>query len=362
MRAVIPPSHYVSDQAFSREQDQLFSRAWQFVAMAEELAQPNDFVALTLGGKSVVVQNFDGELRAFQNVCRHRHSILQCERRGNRPLVCPYHGWRYDKTGLASGIPSRPRFDEADLRDSESLRLDAYAVEACGKFVFVRPSSKGVSLGEFLGATAPLLQKISAGMGHRVDTLELTEAANWKVAVENTLEFYHVNLIHRDSFAKLGASEREQLVQGPHSQAMASVAVDPSARRASLMEMLSARPFSIEGYLHQFIFPNLTIATTQGATFSVQTFEPVAAGTTRFTSHVYATLTGKPAGATVAAAIAQQTAEFNRKVFSEDQAVCELVQRGLRETPDERRGMLSSEEGRVQAFQHGYLEWMENGK
>lgn len=359
MRAAIPPSWYVDEAVFQREQAGVFAACWHFAGMMHDLARPDDFVTLRLAGRSIVVQNFDGALRAFENVCRHRHSILQREPCGNRALVCPYHGWRYDAEGRAAGIPSRARFGDLGGEAADLLRLRSYAVGTCGQFVFVRIAETGPDLDAYLGDAGRVLGEISRGLGDRVDTLELNELTNWKVAVENTLEFYHVGLVHRGSFAKLGAVEREQHLQGTHSLANADLPEAADGRRRKLTQPLEGRPYACEGYVHQFVFPNLTVATTQGTSFSVQLFEPMAAGTTRFVSQVFATRGADGTTPATAGAIARQTAQFNRAVFAEDQTVCELVQRGLRETADQRRGVLSDEEGRVLAFQTNYLRAMQ---
>jgi hypothetical protein len=55
------PKSYFDPLVFQREQREVFQRAWCFVAFSWELAKPNDFVTRTLGGVSVVVQNFGGE-------------------------------------------------------------------------------------------------------------------------------------------------------------------------------------------------------------------------------------------------------------------------------------------------------------
>lgn len=357
MRPAIPPSWYVDDAVFQREQAGMFAECWQFAGMMHDLSRHDDFVTLRVSGRSIVVQNFDGELRALENVCRHRHSILQRESCGNRPLVCPYHGWRYDAQGVASGIPSRAKFRDLTTEGADAQRLRSYATARCGKFVFVRVAPTGPDLATFLGDAAQVLEQMSRGMGNRVDTLELNELANWKVAVENTLEFYHVGLVHRASFARLGATERDQDFHGAHSVSRADLP-EANDRRRKLNEALSGRPYSCDGYTHQFIFPNLTIATTQGTSFSIQLFEPTGVGATRFVSQVFATASADGATSATADAIARQTAEFNRVVFSEDQIVCELVQRGLREVSDERCGVLSDEENRVLAFQNAYLQMM----
>lgn len=358
MYPLLPPSTYTSSDVFLKEQQRIFQAAWQCVGLVSDFENVNDFLTCRMGGKSIVIQNLEGEIRAFDNICRHRHSIIQCKKKGNRALICPYHGWKYDKSGVATGIPGRINFDDGSLDNVADITLKRYRVGICGVFVFVSLADDGVSLPDFLGESADFLQAISAGFGSQVDEFELLEKTNWKVGVENTLEFYHVGLVHRESFAKLGAKEQPHAFQGMHSSTWAALPAD-DGRRKKLLSLMASRPYAPEGYVHQFIFPNLTIATTQGLSFSVQIFEPVSAGETRFVTRVYSTnYEGCPKP--VAEAMAGQVAEFNRQVFTEDQTVCESVQLGLQEVEDSRPGLLSREEARVLAFQQAYLSLMDS--
>lgn len=52
-----------------------------------------------------MIQNFHGQIRAFENVCLHRSALIQTDAIGCRPLVCPYHAWSYDEQGRVKNIP-----------------------------------------------------------------------------------------------------------------------------------------------------------------------------------------------------------------------------------------------------------------
>ena len=89
---MIPKLNYQSAAVLDEEMRLLFKGGFQFAALATELAGNRDFVVVEQHDCSIVVQNFKGELRAFQNVCSHRFNKIQTEERGNRPLTCRYHG------------------------------------------------------------------------------------------------------------------------------------------------------------------------------------------------------------------------------------------------------------------------------
>jgi phenylpropionate dioxygenase-like ring-hydroxylating dioxygenase large terminal subunit len=125
------------------------------------------------------------------------------------------------------------------------------------------------------------------------------------------------------------------------------------------MGVFESRPMKIEGYCHQLIFPNLTVASTQGTSFSVQFFEPVDADTTRFTSVVFQTTLARElpeSSKGTVDALKESVKAFNRAVFSEDKEICEQVQQGARVT--NQAGVLSDEELRVYDFQKQYASRM----
>jgi len=78
----------------------------------DHVAGPGDYFEYRVGWLSIlIVRGDDGELRAFQNVCRHRGNIL-CEGAGNglTELRCSYHRWSWDLAGRLREVPSRKRF------------------------------------------------------------------------------------------------------------------------------------------------------------------------------------------------------------------------------------------------------------
>ncbi len=105
MRSRMHPKYYLSQEIFDREQSKIFRKAWVFAGLKSFLPKHNSFITRKIVGIPVVIQNFNGELRAFENVCLHRSAPLQQGFTGTRPLVCPYHAWSYDSSGCVKKIP-----------------------------------------------------------------------------------------------------------------------------------------------------------------------------------------------------------------------------------------------------------------
>jgi len=358
VKGLIPCEYYFDRTLLTAEYERLFGRAWNFVGFTFDLANDNDYISVQVAGRPIIVQNFEGKLSAFLNVCSHRFSEIRCEAKGNGPLRCPNHGWTYNADGVPVGIPSRPRFEGMTEEMVLSLALPNYRVEVCGTLVFVTLDSAIPGLRQFLGDAWGRIEVISSSFGDMIDRNELDMKCNWKIAVENTLESYHVTFIHPKTFKLLGATGTDFRFERMHSAWYADVSETIEKQMAKLEDILRSRPFKVKGYVHQLVFPSLTIATTYGNSFAVQQITPTDVARTNFTSYVFATRLDGDNGTykNVRAMINESVVQFNRAVFLEDKAICEGVQRGIRSGVG--MGQMSDEELRVVDFQNNYAEMM----
>jgi len=357
MKPCIPTSFYHDPQIFSLEQS-VFENVWQFVGFTKDLQNNNDYICRQVGRSSVLVQNFDGQIKAFQNVCSHRFNRIHQSCAGNGPLRCQYHGWTYDRDGRPFSIPQKPRFKDLDRSEIEVLRLDRWSVDSCGPFIFVKRQADDLSLRDYLQGSYKTLEAMGYALGKPIDCNEMIIKANWKILVENTLESYHVSSIHPTTFNVLGASGLEFTFEGPHSAWSAALNQKMNDKWHKMDRLLDSRPLKFDGYFHQLIFPNLTLASTYGISFSIQHFETISPSETRFTSYVFETETDSASQNTrsILELLGSSIIEFNRAVFNEDKAICEQVQLGVSETS--KSGILSDEEGRVFDFQRSYMNIM----
>jgi phenylpropionate dioxygenase-like ring-hydroxylating dioxygenase large terminal subunit len=350
---LIPPRYYYDQELFAQEQKKIFDRTWQFVGFTHQLPDQESFFCADVAGKSVVIKKFSGQLRAFHNVCSHRFSRL-CSEPGSGILQCPYHGWAYDQNGFPYAIPQRQEFD----CNVAQLQLTPYQIDTCGAFIFVHAHTPEMRLAESLGSElVAVLQQASAALGVCLDQNILEIDANWKIVVENTLEEYHVRKVHSDSLYRVGIANTETHVNGAHSASVMQFATQLTKNK-KLAELFSSRPWHINDYMQQLIFPNTTLASAFGATVSVQQIMPLGAEKTKFISTVFATtLSEEVLNAPLIKAFNQNAVAFNRQVFAEDKLICEQVHLGTKETT-RTCGVLGESEQRVAAFQAHYMERM----
>lgn len=192
----LPAWTYFNNELTDLEYERLILPSWQFVCHVNQLKNPGDFATLDMMRDSVLVmRGKDGALRAFMNVCRHRASKL-LDGEGNCPgrIRCPYHGWSYAQDGQLKAVPSEHTFPGMKKAD---FGLKPVEMEVILGLVFVRLVSGGPSLAEmwkdFIDMARP----------YRLEEMELVDTpwigswnCNWKVAVDNNLENYHVPIGH----------------------------------------------------------------------------------------------------------------------------------------------------------------------
>ena len=98
---LLPRDAYVSEEVLEWERRYLFDD-WLCVGRSVDVPATG-LRAESVGGYGVLlVRDPDGQLRAFENVCRHRgHELLPCGGSAEAPraIVCPYHAWSYRHDG-----------------------------------------------------------------------------------------------------------------------------------------------------------------------------------------------------------------------------------------------------------------------
>jgi phenylpropionate dioxygenase-like ring-hydroxylating dioxygenase large terminal subunit len=350
---LLAPDRYHDPAFHTLELEQIFPGAFHPVAVRNELHGDGDFVTRNVLGVPVPIRNIAGELNAFVNVCAHRFCKLTDAPHGNSAtLKCQYHGWEYDACGATKRIPEAQGFRPLE---KGQLALRKLRVEACGELVFVALDEEGPTLAEFLGVATTWVAEASQQFRLLFERRESEVPVNWKVAMENTLESYHLRDVHA---ATLGAfypePENCRHECGPNFSKFVATDKTPLATRdprlARLLHNAGRTPRSEYHHLH--VFPHLTFGMTD-MFFSLQWFEPLSVESCRMHWWLLA-LDGQSLPWLQRAALARrqrQDAAFWRRVNEEDLGVLPSVQAGLESRLLPRGGLLGTREERIWHFQ-----------
>lgn len=292
---------------------------WHLVAHRSELRESGDYVRLQWPLGDLLLYNDEGEIIATDNVCPHRGARFFLDPAGCAPMVCPYHGWRYREGAVR--VARRQDFDPADL---EGLDIGRRQTAWCGDWLFAGVSPRQ-GLEAQLGAFAPFLAGIGADVEARRDFNAHIWESDWRVAVENALEAYHVPTVHPASLATMALAEGRFEFAGASSLWRTQVSNEGMARRLARLRRLFDIGHDNEGYINLHVFPFAMIGSTYGYSYSLQIFAPAAeAGRTHFSSRLYGSrvMEGK---APLLQGFFESGAQVNRQVLDEDHAICRRV-------------------------------------
>lgn len=378
MQSLMPAEAYIDEAWFDRERQLLMRPLWQFVAPRMLLSKHNAFVTRMICGVNVVVQNFNGEIRAFENVCLHRQNPLQQEPQGVRPLVCSYHGWGYQADGSVENIPfhdSAYRFSE---QERQCLHLRRFPVECIGNLVFVNVSDKPVAFEDQFSLEAlSSLQAASDMFDSEVLIAHIPCHMNWKLAYENLRDSLHPRFLHPQTVYQLvkfqvhmsdedvaqakayhakGSSNRSEHLQTLRSFSSGGLN-EPIAQMPSFAWHDNVERYGKDDwYLNWLVYPNLHIASGSGGhSFIIEHHQPISASRTDLTIY-YVTARKKRRYATSAAVLLSHL-EGAERVLREDIHVMEQVQSGLR--PGSPRAQLGDFESTNMAIERWYMDVME---
>jgi phenylpropionate dioxygenase-like ring-hydroxylating dioxygenase large terminal subunit len=186
----------LADDVEFRHEQAALGYCWTLVGISHDLKNDGDWVRATLGGRSVFVQRFGNSLRGFENRCVHRFFPLRTSDKGDGPVVCGFHHWRYNQDGQAIGIPHCPEIFGTTPRELNA-RLNPLEIATCGALIFGRFPKDGASesLEEYLGEGFPILNAVCA-MPEPPYRFGDDIKANWKLLIQITLDDYHLVAVH----------------------------------------------------------------------------------------------------------------------------------------------------------------------
>lgn len=211
----LPASNYYDPERWSREVDLVFKRVPLLLATTSELPSINDYKAIEVVGMPVLLtRGADGLVRAFVNMCSHRGSMLVDPGLGNtRRFTCPYHAWTYDSTGDLVGIFKQSDFGDLDFSCHGLTPLPV--AERAGLIWVILNTQPVVDIDAFLCGYDELLAFHHFETMHHYGNVQLA-GPNWKVAFDGYVDFYHLPILHKNTFGT-GISPDAVFQQvGPH--------------------------------------------------------------------------------------------------------------------------------------------------
>ena len=337
----LPNAAYRDPHLVAAEMAGIWHGDWVFVTTEDALSTRGDQLPVVIGRQPVLlVRKQDGELAALSNLCAHRGTLL-VERPANaRRIQCPYHGWTYTDAGELHAVPFAP----SEAVDKAAHGLPAYRIESWHGLVFVSLDPDVEPLAERFAVVEPHLAARGIDrLHHRADQQSTQEwACNWKLAVINAMESYHLFKVHPSTLEPYAPTRGAYYIAG-------------SARAT----VTGGTVKGDEDYLLVSLPPGF-VGVLSGGSFDWLSVHP--AGVARCTVRLGSASAPRPPGSLgrLARSISESigAAAYPVKDFlPEDKAICERVQRGV--SGDFVPGPLVPMERVVADFGH-YLNWRLN--
>ncbi len=350
---LLPPRAYCDEAWAAKENVGPLYQAWHLVGITSELAKVGDFLTTEILGEPIQVRRFQDGLAALSNVCAHRHCLISSHKNGHsESMKCQYHGWEYGSDGFNRKIPSAKDF--APL-SREQIRLPSFQVDTCGELVFVRLSSTGISLQEFLG---PVASKMQVGFGPSTCCFlkwEVNYQANWKIAIENSLEAYHVQSVHPNTFRSDPGESRSEHRLDPLHTAFGSDLPFAHSKLDLTFQKWEGRVVKFLGgsptrrYWQHHVFPNLLCSYTDAISL-VHYVIPISSMSSRSLVYQFGICPDRPGlKRSLAKLWGRLEAACTKRILKEDVEMYPRIQGGLKAS--KQLGRLARSEERIHSFQ-----------
>ena len=337
----LPAKSYTDNEFWEKECNTVLSDGWLFVGFTHEFSKSGDVLPLFIAGNPILlVKNQINKITAFHNVCSHRCLKLVNENKNVGKLIrCPYHSWSYD---LQGNLKSAPHIGGTNQHQPKGFNLNEHGLKPIRihiwhDWIFINLNGKAKKFEEY---ARPLIKKFED-----VDFNKLKYAAtldfgkintNWKFLIENFIEPYHVQFVHKTTTNQL-LKDHYTIVDGICYGSGVDVKEEDNKNSKALS--VSSRYLSL--------FPNFIIGSYYPNQIGVYLNVPISPGITSQKRIIY-TIDGKE--------MTKEETDMTKKIWwsvhKEDHEICERLQEGRASPASDEGGLLSPywEKG-VQKFQ-----------
>ena len=332
----LPNEHYIADNVFADEKQSVLFNSWTGIGFTSDVPLPGDVKPITLLGMPLLlVRDHENTIKVFQNTCRHRGMILVQEATSIKKVVrCPYHSWCYDLNGELQTTPhvGGPGQNTHECIKNDELGLYTIASASWLGVVFVNIAGNAPSFDEYNAQLGERWQEFG-GLpltGDPVSRFTLDVKTNWKLAVENYCESYHLPWIHPglNSYSKLQDHyniEQRGAFSGQGSHVYRQLRDDDGTSFNDLASIDTLDSKWATGAEYIALYPNVLLGVHRDHTVAI-VLEPVAKD--RTTEHVGFFYTQECATSESFASLRKKNRDLWKLVFEEDIGVVEGMQAG----------------------------------
>ena len=203
----LPNECYVNKEYINIERDAVFFNNWSVIGSASSLKEIGDVKPYNfLGVPLLILRDKSDQIKVFHNVCSHRgFKLIQEPCKQKNMIRCPYHSWSYDLSGKLIATPHVGGMNKHEAKGFEKSKSNLKEVRSFVwmDLIFVNLNNNAKSFEERI---KPLEKRWSKFISKEDQKLirhakdfgyfNMEVNSNWKLAIENFCESYHLPWIH----------------------------------------------------------------------------------------------------------------------------------------------------------------------
>ena len=344
----LPNSTYNDPAFLAEERDRVMAKTWAGIGFAGDLPQAGYVKPVTfMGLPLVIMRDREDTVRVFHNVCSHRGMTVINEAGPVQGSIrCPYHSWTYELNGNLKGTP---HLGGVGVHNAPSFKCEKHGMKEIRSavwfdVVFVNLDGQADDFDNFI---APVTQRWSQFIGTtgyerlvreaNSGSVMIDVACNWKLAVENYCESYHLPWVHPGLNSYSRIQDHYHIMFGEFAGQGTMVYNLSETAGTSLPTFPEWPADKLKEAEYITVFPNVLLGIQADHAFAI-VLEPVSNG--RTLEHLRILYVGDEALGDNYAACRDATLESWKIVFAEDVGVVEGMQVG-RQSPGFQGGVFS---------------------
>jgi len=212
----LPNECYTSKDYTLIERKKLFEDKWIVVGVASSIPEIGDVKPIDILGMPILIlRNKQNEIKVFHNVCSHRGvKLVSKSGKINSLIRCPYHSWSYSLDGELMATPHIGGMNKhsADGFDKSKSNLKEIRSYIWLDLIMININQNEMSFEEYIKPLSdrweefwPVKDRDLINHSDDFGYFKLNAKCNWKFAIENYCESYHLPWVHPglNSYSKI---------------------------------------------------------------------------------------------------------------------------------------------------------------
>ena len=212
----LPNECYTSKDYTLIERKKLFEDKWIVVGVASSIPEIGDVKPIDILGMPILIlRNKQNEIKVFHNVCSHRGvKLVSKSGKINSLIRCPYHSWSYSLDGELMATPHIGGMNKhsAEGFDKSKSNLKEIRSYIWLDLIMININQNEMSFEEYIKPLSDRWEKFwptkDRELIHHSNDFgyfKLNAKCNWKFAIENYCESYHLPWVHPglNSYSKI---------------------------------------------------------------------------------------------------------------------------------------------------------------